>query len=77
MFTLGPTFRSENSRTRRHLAEFRMLEAEIAFCNDLEPILVVMEQLVKEAASAVLKNGSKDLRTVADFYHEPNEVLKT
>lgn len=51
-----------------------MLEAEIAFCYDLEPILLVMEQLVKEAALAILENGSKDLRTVADFYEAPNEV---
>lgn len=51
-----------------------MLEAEIAFCHSLEPILRIMEELVKEAALAVLDKGSKDLRTLADYYKETNEV---
>lgn len=74
MFTIGPTFRSENSRTRRHLAEFRMLEAEIAFCHDLQPLLLIMENLIKRCARTILENGSKDLAIVGEFYKENLEV---
>lgn len=74
MFTIGPTFRSENSRTRRHLAEFRMLEAEIAFCHDLRPLLSTMENLIKECARKILEDGSKDLATIGEFYKENLEV---
>lgn len=51
-----------------------MLEAEIAFCQDLEPVLCIIEKLVKETASAVLEKGSRDLKTIADYYQDPNEV---
>ncbi|EFX86821.1 hypothetical protein DAPPUDRAFT_307813 [Daphnia pulex] len=82
VFTLGPTFRSENSRSRRHLAEFRMLEAEIAFCNDLQPILSTIESLVKHSAKVILEHGALDLITVGKYYNENleeslNEVLKS
>lgn len=73
-FTLGPTFRSENSRSRRHLAEFRMLEAEIAFCNDLQPILSTIESLVKHSANIILEHGALDLITVGKYYNENLEV---
>lgn len=70
VFTMGPTFRSENSRTRRHLAEFRMLEAEIAFCSDLQPILSTIESLVKQSARSLLEHGKQDLATVGAYYKE-------
>ncbi|MEE6519099.1 hypothetical protein FKM82_030565, partial [Ascaphus truei] len=41
VFTFGPTFRAENSQTRRHLAEFYMVEAEISFTKSLEDIMQV------------------------------------
>jgi asparaginyl-tRNA synthetase len=74
VFTMGPTFRSENSRSRRHLAEFRMLEAEIAFCNDLQPILSTIESLVKHSAKIILEHGALDLITVGNYYNENLEV---
>lgn len=76
VFTLGPTFRAENSRSRRHLAEFRMLEAELAFCDDLQPLLSVMERLIKGAAKEVLDDGAKDLAVVKSYSQDVNvEVL--
>lgn len=74
MFTIGPTFRSENSRTRKHLAEFRMLEAEIAFCDDLQPLLSIMEMLVKQCAKAVLEHGMKDANVISKYYNVNLEV---
>ena len=73
---MGPTFRSENSRTRRHLAEFRMLEAEIAFCDDLQPLLSTMERLIKQAAGAILEDGSKEMAIVGGYYKTNLEVRK-
>lgn len=41
MFTFGPTFRAENSQSRRHLAEFYMVEAELSFTESLQDIMQV------------------------------------
>ena len=70
VFTMGPTFRAENSRSRRHLAEFRMLEAEIAFCDNLQPVLNIMELLIKQSASQIIRHGLKDVDVLNSFYKE-------
>lgn len=41
VFTFGPTFRAENSQSRRHLAEFYMVEAELSFTESLQDIMQV------------------------------------
>ncbi|XP_043927950.1 probable asparagine--tRNA ligase, mitochondrial [Protopterus annectens] len=61
VFTFGPTFRAENSQSRRHLAEFYMVEAEIAFTDGLEDIMQVMEDLFKAATSCLLMKCPKDI----------------
>lgn len=70
MFTMGPTFRAENSRSRRHLAEFRMLEAELAFCDNLQPVLNIMELIIKQSASQIIRHGLKDVDVLNSFYKE-------
>ena len=54
IYAFGPTFRAENSHTSRHLAEFRMIEPEIAFC-DLQDDMQCAEDYVKFCCRSVLK----------------------
>jgi len=60
VYTFGPTFRAENSNTTRHLAEFWMIEPEVAF-NDLEDNMNLAESFVRYLISSVLKNNRADL----------------
>ena len=60
VYTFGPTFRAENSNTSRHLAEFWMLEPEMAFC-DLDCNMEVVEELIRELVASVLDNCAEDL----------------
>src|SRR4051794_6008896 len=60
VYTFGPTFRAENSNTSRHLAEFWMIEPEIAFA-DLSDDATLAERLLKYAFRALLKERHEDL----------------
>src|SRR5579864_2878641 len=60
VYTFGPTFRAENSNTSRHLAEFWMIEPEIAFA-DLADNANLAERLLKHAFAALLSEREEDL----------------
>ena len=60
VYTFGPTFRAENSNTSRHLAEFWMLEPEMAFC-DLQGDMAVAEAMLKYLVRFALDHCSEDL----------------
>src|SRR5215470_2846423 len=60
VYTFGPTFRAENSNTSRHLAEFWMIEPEIAFA-DLSDNATLAERLLKFTFEALLKERREDL----------------
>lgn len=62
-YCLGPTFRAEKSKTRRHLTEFWMLEPEMAYC-DLDQDMEIAEQLVSHIVQQVLKNRLAELETL-------------
>ncbi|AIJ09614.1 MULTISPECIES: asparagine--tRNA ligase [Edwardsiella] len=60
VYTFGPTFRAENSNTSRHLAEFWMVEPEVAFA-DLNDIAGVAEGMLKYVFNAVLEERADDM----------------
>ncbi|MCZ6465574.1 MAG: asparagine--tRNA ligase [Proteobacteria bacterium] len=60
VYTFGPTFRSENSNTSRHLAEFWMVEPEVAFC-DLDGLADLAEEFLKSILAAVLEACPDDM----------------
>ena len=60
VYTFGPTFRAENSNTSRHLAEFWMIEPEIAFANLLDNATLA-EDLLKFTFKALLEQSQEDL----------------
>ncbi|WP_421507327.1 asparagine--tRNA ligase [Erwinia rhapontici] len=65
IYTFGPTFRAENSHTSRHLAEFWMLEPEMAFAN-LEDNAALAEAMLKYAFKAVLEERADDMAFFAE-----------
>lgn len=60
VYTFGPTFRAENSHTSRHLAEFWMVEPEVAF-NDIHDNMDLAEDMLKYICDYVMKNCADDL----------------
>jgi len=67
VYTFGPTFRAENSHTSRHLAEFWMVEPEIAFA-DLEDAMKCAEAYVKFLCQWLLDNCLEDMEFMADKF---------
>ena len=65
VYTFGPTFRAENSNTSRHLAEFWMVEPEIAFAN-LDDNAALAEKLLKYVFTAVLNERRDDMEFFAE-----------
>lgn len=74
VYTFGPTFRAENSNTSRHVAEFWMIEPEMAFC-DLDGDMDVAEEMLKYLAGVVLENCAEDITLFAKFVD--NQLMKT
>ncbi len=65
VYTFGPTFRAENSNTSRHLAEFWMIEPEIAFA-DIHDNATLAESLLKSVLKEVLETCPNDMQFFAD-----------
>ncbi|MCX7593260.1 MAG: asparagine--tRNA ligase [Fischerella sp.] len=74
VYTFGPTFRAENSNTSRHLAEFWMVEPEMAFC-DLQGDMDLAEEFLKYIFKYVLEKCPEDM----EFFNQriDNTVLAT
>ena len=72
VYTFGPTFRAENSNTSRHVAEFWMIEPEMAFC-DLDGNMEVGESLIKTLVNYALENLTADMEL---FFRFVDRTLK-
>ncbi|MBF0469094.1 MAG: asparagine--tRNA ligase [Desulfamplus sp.] len=66
VYTFGPTFRAENSNTSRHVAEFWMVEPEMAFC-DLDGNMDHAEELLKYLTLHAVTNCSEDITIFTEF----------
>jgi asparaginyl-tRNA synthetase len=73
VYTFGPTFRAENSNTPRHLAEFWMIEPEMAFC-DIDDNMDLAEDLLKYLVKYALENCKDDLEFLNKMYD--NELIE-
>ncbi|MBL0055367.1 MAG: asparagine--tRNA ligase [Chitinophagaceae bacterium] len=69
IYTFGPTFRAENSNTTRHLAEFWMIEPEVAF-NDLEDNMNLAEEFIKYVIRHAMEQNKEDLEFLAQRLEE-------
>ncbi len=69
IYTFGPTFRAENSNTTRHLAEFWMIEPEMAF-HDLEDNANLAEEFIKYIIKYAIENNKDDLEFLAQRLEE-------
>lgn len=75
VFDFGPTFRAEKSKTRRHLTEFWMMDAEIAFSN-LEDNLNLQENLIRYMTQAVLKTNKPELEILERDIKPLENIIK-
>lgn len=66
IYTFGPTFRAENSNTPRHLAEFWMIEPEVAF-NDINDNMDLAEEFIKYCVQWALDNCTEDIKFLNDM----------
>jgi len=74
IYTFGPTFRAENSNTTRHIAEFWMIEPEMAFY-DLEDNMNLAEEFIKYLIKYALDNNREDLDFLAQRLAEEEKQL--
>ncbi|NWR22654.1 SYNM protein, partial [Emberiza fucata] len=88
VFTFGPTFRAENSQSRRHLAEFYMVEAELSFTESLQDVMqqcsffmhsfllyFFLEDLFKTVTSTVLSFFSHDVELFHKYIAPAQKVM--
>lgn len=67
VYTFNPAFRAENSRSRRHLAEFYMIEAEIPFTKDISDLTNCMESLIRSVTEEVYSKNEDDMQLFNEY----------
>jgi len=73
IYTFGPTFRSENSHTARHLSEFWMIEPEVAFA-DLDDVATLATDYLKYLISHTLDNCKEELEFLCQYHKRSGET---
>ena len=74
VYSFGPTFRAEKSKTRRHLTEFWMVEPEVAYC-DLDGLMELAENFISHIVQSVLKNRAAELAVIGRDTKKLESVL--
>ena len=74
VYTFGPTFRSENSNTSRHMAEFWMIEPEVAFA-DIHANMALGEEMIRYLVRFAMEECAEDLELFARFVNK--DLIKT
>jgi asparaginyl-tRNA synthetase len=74
VYSFGPTFRAEKSKTRRHLTEFWMIEPEVAYC-DLDGLLELAENFLSHIVQSVLKNRAAELTVIGRDSEKLKNIL--
>ncbi|XP_039295277.1 probable asparagine--tRNA ligase, mitochondrial [Nilaparvata lugens] len=73
VYCFGPIFRAENSKSRLHLSEFYMLEAELAFVDGIENITKIIERVMKRLIRGLLDSCSEDILLYRKLTNRPTE----
>src|SRR5881275_2008542 len=74
VYSFGPTFRAEKSKTRRHLTEFWMIEPEVAYC-DLDCLMTLAENFISHIVQSVLKNRARELEVIGRDVQKLEKIL--
>jgi len=74
VYSFGPTFRAEKSKTRRHLTEFWMIEPEVAYC-DLDGLMQLAENFISHIVQSVLKNRAAELAVIERDVQKLEKIL--
>jgi asparaginyl-tRNA synthetase len=74
VYSFGPTFRAEKSKTRRHLTEFWMIEPEVAYC-DLDGLMGLAENFISHIVQSVLKNRLPELEVLGRDVEKLKNIL--
>lgn len=72
VYNFSPVFRAERGRSRRHLTEFTMIEGEVAFVDDLEEIMNLMEAMLKRSITHTLEHNERDIQLYTKSTQETN-----
>lgn len=72
VYTFGPTFRAENSKSRLHLSEFYMVEAETAFVENLEDVMGTIEKLLKQVTKTIVDKHSNEMQQLNELENNFN-----
>lgn len=75
VFDFGPVFRAEKSKTRRHLTEFWMMDAEMAFV-DLQENMAIQEELIRHMVTAVLEKNQTELEVLERDIEPLKNIVK-
>jgi asparaginyl-tRNA synthetase len=74
VYSFGPTFRAEKSKTRRHLTEFWMIEPEVAYC-DLDGLMELAENFISHIVQSVLKHRAPELAVIGRDAQKLEKIL--